>query len=130
VRRTQAIALILALLATPLVLLAQSGPGGAGCDRMCCLPHGHHAPQPQTEGSRAQDEEMACHHGPAGHMMKCQMRANHPANLSGPVAPIPPTILTAAGLMAAPAVTNEIPFRFQEEASSGFSTPPFNPPRL
>jgi hypothetical protein len=130
VRRAQAITLILALLGIPLVLLAQSGPGGAGCDRMCCLTHGHHAAQPRNEGSRAQDEEMTCHHGATGHMMECQMRASHHGSFSSPVAPIPPTMLSAGASIAAPDLTTEIPSRNLEVAISGFDSPPFEPPRL
>jgi hypothetical protein len=129
VRRAQAITLILAMLAAPLVLLAQSGPGAAGCDRMCCLPHRHHAPQPQSEGSRAQDEEMACHRGAAGHTMKCQMSARHSGIISGRVAPFPPTILPATGHLAAPAIASETRFSNQNKIPIGFSSPPFEPPR-
>jgi hypothetical protein len=129
VRRVHAIILVLALLAAPLAFLAQSRLDGAGCDRMCCMSHGHHAAQIERTSDRAESQEMGCHHGAAGHAMKCQMRANHSANLSGPVAPIPPTVLSAAGRVTAPAVTNEISLSFQEKASSGFSTPPFEPPR-
>jgi hypothetical protein len=120
----------LALLAMPLVLLAQSGFDGAGCDRMCCLMHGHHAAQPQNEDSRAQDEEMACHHGAAGHLMKCQMRSNHQRVFSSPAAPIPPTMLSAGANVAAPDITTEIPSRNLEAALPGFDSPPFEPPRL
>jgi hypothetical protein len=129
-RRVQAIALILALLAMPIVLLAQSGLDGAACDRMCCLPHGHHAAQPQNEGSHARDEEMTCHHSPAGHTMKCQMRVNHPAISASPVAPIPPAMLSAGVDVAAPSFTTEIQTRNLEVALPGFDSPPFEPPRL
>jgi hypothetical protein len=129
-RRVQAIALILAVLAMPLVFLAQSGLDGAACDRMCCLLHGHHAAQSQNEGSRAQDEEMTCHHGAAGHSMKCQMRASHHGIFPSPVAPIPPTMLSAEANVAVPDLTTEIQIRNLEVALPGFDSPPFEPPRL
>jgi len=130
VGRAQAITLIFALLAMPLVWLAQSGLEGAACDRMCCLPHGRHATQPQNEGSRAQDKEMTCHHGTAGHSIKCQMRASHHGIFSSPVAPIPPAMLSAGANITAPILTAEIQSRNSEVALPGFDSPPFEPPRL
>ena len=129
-RRTQSITLIMALPATPLVLLAEGQfAGNEGCDRMCCLRHGHRTTQTQDDDGRAQTPEKNCNRGAVGHAMKCQMRANHSGNLSSPVAPIPPTLLSAGGRMVTPSTASEILFANDQKPSSGFCSPPFEPPR-
>jgi hypothetical protein len=130
VRRIETFAVILALLLTPLVLLAQSESGGAGCDRMCCLPDGPHAAPIERAGRAAAiNNDMTCHHGVAGHRMTCQMRANHSGSFVGPVAPIPPTLVSAGGRLVAPVGARDLLADNLEKTSSGFSSLPLEPPR-
>lgn len=132
VKRAQAIVVILALLAVPAMLLADVWTDCSHeCSRMCCLRHRQPAAPTQPEDiKRASDEEPTCHHRAAGHMMQCQMKMNHSGVFSSSVAPIPPTLLSASARVAAPGVQSEILSRYLRTVLPGFSSPPFEPPRI
>jgi len=131
-RRAQAILVMVALLSTPLALLARTaGTDSMNCnDGMCCLPHGthhsmsHHRPQgPAHEG-------MSCEHGVASHIIECTMNADHHRMDYGflsPIAPTKPSALASIAVLNLPRMTG-----FQSRAqrlSPGFLTNPFQPPR-
>jgi hypothetical protein len=120
-RRAHAILVILALLATPMALLARSDCNQSACDCMCdlvnrtLLAHGHHAP-------------MLCGQA-AGSLHQCAMNTKHHppdyglSTLMAPTAPLPITSLAAS-------VTTEQTFAPQMlSAPSGFFAAPFEPPR-
>src|SRR5271154_2148650 len=67
-RQFQAILVIVALLATPLALLARAvEPGMPDCNGMCCLPHGGHHHMPARNSSpEPQKDDMAFHTGGTG----------------------------------------------------------------
>lgn len=120
-RRVQAILVMLALLATPMALLARSDCNQSACDCMCTLvnktllAHGHHAP-------------LLCGQA-AGSLHHCTMNTKHHppdyglSTLMAPTAPLPVAELTAsvtAAQVLAPQMLS---------TPSGFLAAPFEPPR-
>jgi len=127
-RRFECLLVILALLATPVALLARtSADNMADCDGMCCLPHSGHSHQSRNvEGGQ---DGMACHHGAAGHMLMCSMRSGHHGFGYRLLAPIAPTLVSAARRIAAPGASRNFPSRLVAFSVVGFSSAPFEPPR-
>jgi len=120
-RRTQAILVIMALLATPLALLARGLSGGTSeCTTMCCLAHGHRA---------AQHKEMECQHGGMGHVFECAMTSGHHMDY-GLIAPIAPAVPSAVTSIASPDVQRRIFSQFHEVSATGPLSVPFQPPRI
>jgi hypothetical protein len=131
-RRVQAILVILALLATPLALLARANDSGmADCNGMCCLPHGvHHHPPARIPSQQPQQEEMACHHGALGHMMECSMRSGQQRMDYGLLAPLPPAQTSAVTSLHRPKASRVAHSQFPSvNLSAGFLAGPFQPPR-
>jgi hypothetical protein len=131
-RRVQAILVIVALLATPLALLARAvDPGMPDCNGMCCLPHGghHHSPVKNTAPASPEDE-MACHHGAIGHMMDCSMSSGQPRMDYGLIAPFPPARTSMLAFIDQPRASRLIRSQFPVfNLSAGFLAGPFQPPR-
>jgi hypothetical protein len=120
-RRAQAILVIVALLATPLALLARGVSAEAPeCTGMCCLPHGHHA---------AQHKDMKCEHGGIGHVFECTMKSDHHTEC-GLIAPIVPTVPSAMASIAIPDVSGDALTQFREISPIGLASVPFQPPRI
>ena len=120
-RRAQAILVIVALLATPLALLARGVNGEASeCTSMCCLPHGHHA---------GQHKEMGCQHGEIGHVFECTMKSGHHTDY-GLISPIVPTVPSAIAFLAIPDAHSDIIGQFREISAAGLLSVPFQPPRI
>jgi hypothetical protein len=132
-RRAQAILVIIALLATPLALLARAiDPGMPDCNGMCCLPrHSHHSPTTATNpSSESQQDAMACHHGAAGHMMECSMKSGQPRMDYGLVAPFPPARTSALASLNIPKIKRHAGLQLPAANSpAGFLASPFQPPR-
>jgi hypothetical protein len=129
-RRTQAILVILALLATPLALLARAtGMDSMACNGMCCLPHGQHHSAANTS-QRSPHDGMSCEHGALGHLLECAMKSGHQRldyGFLSPLAPTKPSTLASVSALNLPRVA-----RFQsrtETPSAGFVANPFQPPR-
>jgi hypothetical protein len=120
-RRAQAILVIVAMLATPLALLARGVSSEASeCSSMCCLSHGHHA---------AQHKAMECDHGATGHVFECSMTSSrHTAY--GLIAPIVPTVPSAVAFLAIPDNGREILAQFGELSAAGLVSVLFQPPRI
>jgi hypothetical protein len=131
-RRAQAILVIVALLATPLALLARANDSGmADCNGMCCLPHGghHHSPA-LTPSQQPQKHDMDCHHGALGHMMECSMRSGQPRMDYGLLAPLPPAQASGVASVIPPEVSSIGNPQFPAvNLSAGFLSGPFQPPR-
>jgi hypothetical protein len=131
-RRVHAILVIVALLATPLALLARAvDPGMPDCNGMCCLPHGshHHAPARNSSPEPSKDD-MACHHGAAGHMIECSMRSGEERMDYGLLAPFPPAQTSALVYIDRPKVSRIGNSQFPAgNLSAGFLAGPFQPPR-
>ena len=120
-RRTQAILVIVALLATQLALLARGVSGEASeCSSMCCLSHGHHA---------AQHKDMDCQHGGMAHVFECAMTSGHHMDY-GLIAPIVPAVPSAVTSVATPDVQRRIFSQFHEVSATGPLSVPFQPPRI
>jgi hypothetical protein len=131
-RRIQAIIVIVALLATPLALLARAvEPGMPDCNGMCCLPHGAHHHSPAQDSSPApQKDDMACHHGAAGHMMECSMKSGQQRMDYGLSVPFPPAQTSAVAYIDRPKVSRFANSQFPAgNLSAGFLAGPFQPPR-
>jgi len=123
-RRAQAILLIVALLATPLALLARSGAGSmSGCAGMCCATHGSHA-------ARVLHEKMLCHHGEHGHAFECTMTSGHLSVDYGLIVPVAPTAPSAIASVGIPNASRDVTEQLLEVASSGFLSTLFQPPRV
>jgi hypothetical protein len=127
-RRAQAILAIVALLASPLALLARGSAGAASCDRMCCLPHGWLSGQLRTP--TGQPEGMSCHHGSAGHMMNCVMKSGDHRADYGLNAPLAPTTPSAIVSLTIPRDLRLTISRRSIVSSAGYRSAPFEPPRL
>ncbi|MFZ3333372.1 MAG: hypothetical protein WA197_22225 [Candidatus Acidiferrales bacterium] len=130
-RRTQAILVILALLATPLALLARAiGMDSMACNGMCCLPHGPHHAMAANPPQRSAHDGMSCEHGALAHIVECTMKPGHQRIEYGfvsPLAPTRPSALASIETLNLPRVA-----RFQsrtETPSAGFAANPFQPPR-
>jgi hypothetical protein len=123
-RRAQAILVIVALLATPLALLARSAAGSmSGCAGMCCPTHGGHA-------ARVLHEKMLCHHGEAGHLFECSMTPGHHGIDYGLISTVAPTTPSAVTSFGAPDVHRAFASEYREAATSRFLSTPLQPPRL
>jgi len=131
-RRVQAIFVIVALLATPLALLARADDSGmADCNGMCCLPHGghHHSPA-RTPAQQRPMDDMDCHHGALGHMMECSMRSGQQRMDYGLLAPFPPAQTSVVTSLDRPKVSRLANLQFPVgDLSAGFLAGPFQPPR-
>ena len=130
-RRAQAILVIIALLATPLALLARATDSGMpDCNGVCCLPHGSHHSLARNPSPAPQHEEMACHHGAAGHMMECRMKSGQHRMDYGLLAPYPPARTSALLSLIVPKVSRVANSHlFAGNLSAGFLAGPFQPPR-
>lgn len=119
--RAKAILVIVAMLATPLALLARRVHGETSeCTSMCCLPHGHHA---------AQHQSMECQHGTSGHLFECTMTPGHHMEY-GLIAPIVPTLPSAVAFIAIPDISRDTLAQFAEVSAVGVRSGPFQPPRI
>src|ERR1700722_673031 len=123
-RRAQTILVIIALLATPLALLARSVAGGmSGCAGMCCPAHGSHA-------ARVLHKKMLCHHGELGHVFECAMTSGHHGLDYGLIVPVAPPAPSAIASVGIPEVRRAVTARLHEVASSGYLSTLLQPPRI
>ncbi|MFZ3217349.1 MAG: hypothetical protein WA192_14925 [Candidatus Acidiferrales bacterium] len=126
----QIILVIVALLVTPLALLARAGDSAMpGCDGMCCLPHGpHHRSSPPA--SAPSQDGMACHHAAAGRLMDCSMHSTPQRMDYGLLAPFPPARASALATVGTPPSARSHNSRIPTgNLSAGFLHGPFQPPR-
>jgi hypothetical protein len=123
-RRAQSVFVILTLLALPLILLAQTNHAPA-CDGLCCVRHPTHS----GSATKTNSEMMSCHHGVAGHLFQCGMHSNPHRTNNALLAPLPPTMLSAAAFLPAPVLTRDARPQSAQSAEPGFLSLPFEPPR-
>jgi hypothetical protein len=103
---------ILALLATPLALLARARAcESASCTVMCCLPHSSH--------SQA-GVGMACH---------CSTKSGKQLPDFGRIAPIAPTTPEEFASVDAPDRSRQPLRSLSPSIAQGFASTPFNPPK-
>jgi hypothetical protein len=132
VLRVQAIIVIVALLSTPLALLARiTGTNSMDCnDGMCCLPRGSHHSAARHAPKEPVHEAMSCEHSAASHIIECTMNSGHHRADYGfvsPIAPTKPSALASIAMLNLPRMAG-----FQSAAqnlSAGFIANPFQPPR-
>jgi hypothetical protein len=120
-RRAQSILAIVALLATPLALLARAVDASSQCSSMCCLSHGRHAAQ--------QKNAMQCQHGELGQVFECTMTSGRHTDY-GLIAPIVPTVPSALAFISSPNIYRVIFPQAREVSTAGFLSAPFEPPRI
>ena len=124
-RRIQAILVVVALLATPLALLARGRADDAGeCDRLCCLRHGSH-----PGGANSATDGMMCHRGTMRHQCVCNMRPGPQSPDYGLLAPIGPTTPSPVVTILSPEIFRAEYSLSNEATFSGFTPSPFEPPR-
>ncbi len=130
-RRTQAILVILALLSTPLALLARTTASDAmDCNGMCCLPHGPHHSMPHQTPQNSGHNGMACEHGALGYALECTLKSGHQRLDYGLLSPIAPTKPSALVSITAVNLPRAAGFQsYAQNLSAGFLSNPFQPPR-
>ena len=117
-RHAQIIVVMVALLTTPLALLAR----GIACDNctctsMCCMPHGQHSP----------NMGMMCHG--SAEKMQCGPNSRHKALDFGFIAPIAPTHAMSMVKLIVPAPTRRTVTNYIQLPLSRALSAPLEPPR-
>jgi len=108
-RRMKVMAIIIALLATPLALLARGMACEASPAMMCCAYHG-------SQHGKA----MVCH---------CATKSKaHPPDF-GLIAPFPPTKPASLARLVDPGLSRRAFGIYSQSAAQGFFSAPFEPPR-
>lgn len=123
-QRAHAMLVILALMATPMALLARSGNDGANCICLCSMLYKSHDPQAQRSRGKAM-----CGHCP-GQNRTCAMNAqNHPPDLglNTMMAPTAPSLHVTLRTMVTSARLRLL--QSSQFAPRGFLSVPFEPPR-
>ena len=111
-RRVPILVVVIALLATPLALLARAiSCESAACKVTCCLLHSSHA----LKGSA-----LACH---------CSTKSGKQLPEFGRIAPIAPTAPQEFAAIDAPAALRQPVRSYSPSIAQGFASMPFNPPR-
>jgi hypothetical protein len=117
-RRIKAAIVVLALLATPLALLARAvACENCACAMMCCAPHTQHG------------KGMLCGGTTRGHATQCGMKHGKQLPDFGLLAPMAPTVPLTPARLTSPDVTRHASVPFVQLAQSGFLAAPFQPPR-
>jgi hypothetical protein len=118
-RRAQSILVIVALLATPLALLARTDSGEqTQCGHMCCVVRRGHSAKPRR-----------CICGVPAQKLQCAMKSmphTPDYGLNAPVAPTEPSSLVS---LAVPQTKRGALVSIAQMTPSGFSRVPFLPPR-
>ncbi|MGH9698330.1 MAG: hypothetical protein ACRD5R_11140 [Candidatus Acidiferrales bacterium] len=126
-RRTQCIFVILALLATPLALLARTVSPAAGCDMMCCPVNRAHSAPLQNEMHHEASTATHCRHA-ASMDMDCCMESGRNALPYGLLALMAPTNPSAHATLTPPSVSSRfLPatnLSMPREPSTEFFEPP------
>ena len=128
-QRVQAILVMVALLATPLALLARATPLPADCDMMCCpASQSHSAPIQNLMHHETSTANHCLHH--AGEMDgNCYMRSGRAALPFGLLALMAPTNPSSHARLAPPAVSLRSFASLVSFAPQGPSVDLFEPPR-
>jgi len=109
-RRIQIAVVMLALLATPLALLARAmACESSACAMMCCLPHSSHQGKP-----------IPCH---------CSGKSQKQLPDFGLIAPIAPTMTENFAAVDLPGFARQARRFFAASITQGFAAPPFSPPK-
>lgn len=121
-RRAQAILVLLAFAALPLVPLVQASQmQGCACTRACCMRQ-----QTKSASNRARGTNY-CPRPGAHHVCDCGMASR--TALEFVLAPIPPTLMSPLAVLAPPSVSVAAPKQLSHFCIFGFSREVFEPPR-
>jgi hypothetical protein len=132
-RRVKAILVIVALLSTPLAVLAQTASEDMpSCGGVCCLPH-HGAHHPASHLPPAQNHERpsnACEHGSQAPVLNCAFNCGDTRTVHFFVSPLAPT--KPSNLAFIENLDRPTAARYHLELTAvvpGFLAIPFQPPR-
>lgn len=114
-RRIQAAALVVALLAVPAALVARAYAGLLDCTMMCCRGH--------------QSMKMNCGHAARGAAQCAMCSDSKPTPDYGLASPLAPFELQESTKLSARSVTRENFVAAKVLEFEGYVSPPFNPPR-
>src|SRR5713101_1708554 len=129
-RRAQAVFVIIALLTTPLALLARAASAGEpGCNRMCCLQHGVHSSHMHHPMKSSAVQGAFCPHSRSYEDCRCVMRAGDQRMDYGFLAPTAPTAPSAITTVVIPDALRSTASPYTELTAPGFLSAPFEPPR-
>ncbi|MGC1661383.1 MAG: hypothetical protein WA737_15340 [Candidatus Acidiferrales bacterium] len=132
-RSTQAILLVLALLAAPVALLARASFAGgmSACNGMCCAARGHRGHAINASVPTDATEANMCHHSAASQAEPCEcaMRGNPASPEIAFFVPMAPTAPIPAAELVAPALLRQFVLPERTAPRHGFSSVPFEPPR-
>lgn len=129
-RRAEALLIVLALLATPLALLARAqSADGAYCTRNCCPMHGSHAVHHRVSEESASAPGDMCPHSKSVKQCGCSMRSQPHSTDFGLIAPVVPTTPSALATIFAPDASGRYFVHPSEPFAIGFSSALFEPPR-
>jgi hypothetical protein len=120
-RRAQAVLVLIALLATPLALLARSDACANACTNSCCIALHHSAKGPAASHCRGANQvpSTRC----------CDQPASNHALDYGFTILMPLSILPSVASIAAPAVSRAVAAPTSLTIPSYFRSAPFEPPR-
>jgi len=125
-RRVQAILVLVALAALPLVPLLQASEMSAcACGCACCLRHA--MPFERHAGSMHR-AVMFCQHDAFTRVSQCGMKAGH-GKIAGVLGPLPPTMLSSLFMLTPPPISLRASLRLVKDSPSGFVPDLFEPPR-
>jgi hypothetical protein len=122
-RRVHVILVIVALLATPLALLARADCGEAACDCMCSL-----VQKSLSSTNQHSHAEMLCGQA-AGQKPACTMNARHQPPDYGLNTLMAPTAPLSFAVLPPPDAARQTVALQTQPTSSGFLSAPFQPPR-
>lgn len=126
-RRVQAILVLLALAALPLVPLLQASEMSAcACGCACCLRHAMPSEKAADNTHRA---TMFCQRDAFTRHSQCGMKANRGNMRASMLGPLPPTMLSALAVLAPPALSLGASLGLIKDSPSGFVPDLFEPPR-
>jgi hypothetical protein len=129
-RRGQAIFVILALLASPLALLARAAADSTSdCNRMCCLKHGPHSAHMHHPMKSPVAQGAFCPHRGTEKDCRCVMKGGHDHVDYGFLVPIAPTAASAILSVQIPDASSGMFLPLTEFPATGFLSAPFEPPR-
>jgi len=123
-RRVHAILVIVALLATPMALLARADCGESTCDCMCKMVQKSLAANAQRQRAKLCDVS-----GTSSEQPMCAMNSHHHPpdfGLNAMMAPTAPSLLV---VLLVPDTARPISPRQNASSASGFLSAPFQPPR-
>lgn len=126
-RRAQAILVLLALAALPLVPLVQASQmDGCTCTLACCMRQRADSASNRAKGTNSHGTNY-CQRQGVHHVCDCGMMSR--TGLEFVLAPIPPALMSPLAVLAPPSVSLAANQQLSQHSIFGFSREVFEPPR-